>query len=183
MKIKESNGSDDIFLEKVLDIDRQVYSEDMQGSLQSVGERYRKHPTSFLLLEDEDNIVGYLCYFPICDSLYQRMIFSHEPLDDNITANEIRDYSDKTHLFVISIVIMEAYRDGKAIVLLLDEWKTKIKKKIEEGYGVESISGYTVSEDGRKFVKRLRFEKIGKNEGEYQLYSMTKEEIERWIYG
>lgn len=183
MKIIESNGSEETFLEKILDIDSQVYSEDMQGSMQSVGERYHKHPTSFLLVEDEGNIVGYICYFPICESLYQRMIVSDEPLDDNITADEIGDYSDKTHLFVISIVIIETYRDGNAIMLLLDEWKAKMKKKIEDGYGIESISGYTVSEDGKKFVNKMHFEKIGKNEGEYQLYTMKKEEIERWIYG
>ena len=51
-------------LKQVYHLDKLVYTEAMAGNIDSDSLRFKKVPESFLLLQENEKIIAYLCFFP-----------------------------------------------------------------------------------------------------------------------
>ena len=56
-------------IETILKIDQTVYLEHYQSDLEQILNRYNKHKESFTVVKLGDDIVGYICYFPIDNTI------------------------------------------------------------------------------------------------------------------
>ena len=176
LKIVKSKNIKRDFIDDVLKLDALVYDQDMQGSYESVNKRFQKNKDSYLLIMDASKIVGYICFFPISKSLEKKMLEGDEIQDDNISPNDILEYTKgKSHdLFIISIVIHPDYRDQEAIKLLTSEFVSFINKKIKTNFHINKVYASAVSSDGEKVLEYLNFKKEKTYQDGYKLYASEK---------
>ncbi len=173
----------DGFLADVFAIDRTVYSPALCGIFENLRKRYDACPDSFILIYDEQTLVGYLNIFPIGDPLYRQL---NDPAffgmrDDDIEPHEMDTWrKDKQNdLFIISVAILPAYRGGEAIRLLGNTCLSFLRDKDAEGYRIGSIAGSAVSEGGANFLKRFGGKFVKDLESGYKYYLAEGRDIRR----
>ena len=151
---------DEEFLEKVMDIDRATYEERYIGCLENMQARFRVEKRSFVCIREKgsDSLAGYINFFPVNDELWDDITESGSVIrDDDIMPEELMPFGTADdrgyNLFIISVVVLPAYRGSKdAIILLTDGFRDYLNKLNDEGHQINAISGTAVSDDGKKFM-------------------------------
>ena len=171
LSIKRSKNIKTDFIYDVMYLDSIAYSEDMQGTYKSINNRFKKNKDSYILAYDNKKLIGYICFFPISNDLYDEMLVSNTIKDDDILPDDIVPYKkgEKHNVFIISTVIEPKYRDKEAVKLITDEFIKFIKEKNDNDYIIDKVLGTTVSEDGFKFATRLNFKVYKTYEKNYKL--------------
>lgn len=169
--VKYPNFLDDVYL-----IDREVYENSYWGEKENLIGRYNACKDSFVLLYDDDTLIGYINFFPVQNALHTKMLDPEDEImyDDNITPEQITEWSelDPNNVFIISVAIVERFRSKEAVVALGNGLLEFLKEKDEKGFTVSSISGYAVSLGGVKFLKRFRGSvKKSTDNGSYYFYT------------
>lgn len=171
LSIKRSKNIKTDFIKDIMCLDSLAYNEDMQGTYDSISNRFKKNKESYILAYDNKKLIGYICFFPISDKLYNEMLVSDTMKDDDISPDDIVSYKKgkKHNIFIISIVIDPSYRDKEAIKLITNEFIKFIKEKNENDCIIDKVLGTTVSDDGFKFATRLNFKVYKTYEKNYKL--------------
>jgi hypothetical protein len=147
------------FINEALYLDSLVYQPKYQGTYHSVYERYQKNLDSFILVKDGETIIGYICFFPISQNLYNRILLDNHIMDDDISPVDVLPYTKgcRHHLYIISAVIHPDYRDSEPVVLLTNKFVEFLAKKQKDKYFIDNILASTVSNDGVKLLEKLHF--------------------------
>lgn len=171
------------FLKEIYNIEKIVYTDDLCGEEKNLYARYKVCNDSYLLVLDQEKIVGYINFFPICEKTNNEMLDLNDSRmrDDDIEPQEIHDWSDNNHIFIISIAILPEYRDGQTIILLSNAFLSLLRKKNAVGHKISSISGYAVSNGGIKFLNRCHASLIKKTEENYSFYYATTDDVEKLL--
>jgi len=170
-------------LTQVYHLDKSVYTEAMAGNIESDSKRFKKVPESFLLLYEDDQIIGYICFFPVTDVFYEGMLSSDKLYDNNIVPKDMETFvkNQKHHIFIISMVINPDFKARGLFRLLTKAFKDRIKQYNEEGYIITDISGYAVSGAGehilRSFGCKIVKEIYDEEEGSAKLYIGSYEDF------
>lgn len=177
--VKEVNNTDEKFLEDVLNVDKQVYPKEIQGTLEELKERYKSKKQHFLLVYKEEEIVGYICFFPITDDLSSKIKNSNVIYDNYIKAKDISEFrKDKlTDIYVISVAIIPEEQDTDAIRVLTNNFMGILKNKVKEGYLLNNIMATASSDDGIKFFSNLNFKETKTLKNNYKLMSCNINDI------
>ena len=183
MEIKFSRdiGTSDKFLWEILEMDAIVYNEDLQGTFESVSERYHKNTDSFILVKDRGAIIGYFCFFPITLELYDKMHTKGAFFDDNIRAEQILRYGGENNIFFISTVVRPEYQNGEAIILLTEGFRSVLRQKESENKRICSINAYITSENGVRLARRLKMEKIYDIAESYAFYCANRSAVKEFL--
>ena len=161
MQIKVSNyKTDEEIIRGVMAVEEDVYPADMRGNFDNICKRFAKFPDMLIYAEDGGRLVGYLCYFPISDSLYETILTSDILQDDNILPRDVMGWEESKHVYIISIAVMKEYqRQGVATALVkkfsqiikehtvVDILTTAIIPELAQRYGAEIVNyadGYPV---------------------------------------
>ena len=134
----------DKHLQQIMDIDAIVYGgidSGFVGKIENLRARYLKNKDSFVCLAENDNIVGYINYFPVCDKLFHQLI-GPVRFGIDMSKDDLEEYKEDS--------------DGKFFYELLED-EDEGKKKKEEKYFVE-LPGFD-DEDGY-FTEYSEFEKV-----------------------
>ncbi|MEF9984707.1 MAG: GNAT family N-acetyltransferase [Oscillospiraceae bacterium] len=169
------------FISDVLTIDEVVYPSNMRGTKKSVRDRYLKNKDSYILIYENKDLVGYMCFFPVNANFYHEILFSDEMFDDNIKAQDIQAYDKENNLFLISVAILPSHQNGIAIKLMVASFKDFLKEKIANGQYINSITAVAISNAGEGLLERLNFEKIKSIEENHFLYCCTADRLERLL--
>lgn len=174
MEIINSKSITPDFIDRILEIDQSIYPKSLCGSYQSLFTRFSKNTDSYLLVKVQNKIVGYMCFFPITDTLTKNIITTDLLYDDNITANDILDYSCSNTLFILSVAIVSEYQQTSAVRLLAQEFIRFIQEKKKQGLQIDSIYSIAVSDDGSKFLGSLGLNNIKSYPNGYSLFSLNR---------
>ena len=94
LNIKRSKNIKTDFIKDIMCLDSLAYNEDMQGTYDSINNRFKKNKDSYILAYDNKKLVGYICFFPISDELYSEMLISDTMKDDDISPDDIVSYKE-----------------------------------------------------------------------------------------
>lgn len=178
-KIKESQNLDDSFLNDVLELDRLVYPENLQGSIEALKNRFLANKEMYLLLYKEDLLIGYICFFPITQKLSNSIYTENKLYRENITSSDICAYSKEVanDIYLLSVAINPNNRDSEAIRVLTNSFYVYLDKKKKQGYLLRDILSTSVSKDGENFLANLNFKKAKEITPEYQLFTCHANEL------
>lgn len=110
---------------------------------------YKHASYSIRAVYDFDQLVGFMNFFPISESLFNHIKTGHYN-DQNLTYKDIEALGKSKYLFLSCIVINESYRKTNALQLLLDDYNNLYK-----GYDYEFIITDNVTEAGIRFSRKL----------------------------
>jgi len=148
---------------EVLSLDDVVYDKNLVGTFESVSTRYKAHEEMFIFAVDESNkMCGYICFFPISNKLRNELENGQEMFDDNISAQDIKQYSKNeiNNIYIISIAVYPEYR-GKGIGFnLVKDMFNYLGKLSGLGYEIGKVYCTVTSQDGYKVFSKFNFLKM-----------------------
>ncbi|QWB99820.1 GNAT family N-acetyltransferase [Mycoplasmatota bacterium] len=149
-------------IKEIYALDKLVYSEHMAGSIEDDANRYQKVPDAFILLKDDEKIIGYLCFFPVSKDFYKQMLESDEMYDNNIGPDDIVLYEKgmNHHIFIISMVIHPLYKSQGLFRKVLKKFKKVLIEYHNQSMYISNISGYAVSGAGEHILKSFGSELV-----------------------
>ncbi len=183
-EIKTSKNLDPNFLNDILKLDAMVYQDDLQGSYDSLKDRLDANDEMYLLLYKKEELIGYVCFFPITKKLSDSIYNDSKIHDDDITKDDIENYSKnkKTDIYILSIVINPNTRGKEATTLLINSFVQFIDSKIKEGYKIGKVLGTIVSDKGERFAKNLGLKVVKRIEDNYLLMDCDGEKLQNKYY-
>ena len=117
MRYVHSKNYDKTRLLEVLSLDDIVYDKKLTGTFESVSNRYKTNEEMFIFAIDEtDKMCGYICFFPISDTLCKRIDTEFNMIDDNIEPQDVMQYNKNkvNNIFIISVAVFPEFK-GKGI--------------------------------------------------------------------
>lgn len=162
----------------ILELDAEGYPSEFQGNFSSVMDRVLSNRDCLIMVRFQEKIVGYICFFPICESLFNEIMNSSNMYDNDIVGTQIIEYGLNSNLFIISIVISDKYRNGEVIKILNNSFKRWIANKIDKGITFQNFLAYSISTDGVKWLHNFGFEPYKRITESEVLYVMEKYKIE-----
>ncbi len=177
----------DDFLSTVFELDKVVYGDHPEyiGCLENLVDRYSAFRQSFVFLMDGTELAAYICFFPVKESMWKRIVDPGEddirwsesivdgkavrleqiPDDDILGKDIVSEPSadEPMRLFVISAAVAPAYRktdgDGLRVSdILMMEWIKYLNIIREQtGADIESIAAVVVSKGGSTFSRSAAF--------------------------
>jgi len=163
LKYIHSKSYDKSRLLEVLSLDDIVYDKKLTGTFESVSGRYKTNEEMFIFaVDDEDRMCGYICFFPITDELYERILNEDVMFDDNIKPTDIKQYTrdDVNNLFVISIARFPQYMGQGIGFNLVKEMFSYLNSLSELGYEIGNILAVTTSSEGNRLFSKFNFQKV-----------------------
>ncbi len=163
MKYIHSKRYDKSRLLEVLSLDDIVYDKKLTGTFESVSGRYKTNEEMFIFaVDDEDKMCGYICFFPITDELYERIMNEDVMFDDNIQPKDIKQYTKDSinNLFVISVARFPQSKGHGIGFNLVKEMFSYLNSLSELGYEIGNILAVTTSAEGDKLFSKFNFQKV-----------------------
>lgn len=105
----------------------------------------------------QDKIVGYFCFFPISQKIYDDITHMGCFRDDDIKPEDILSLETARHIYILSVALYQEFQNKGIADKMMAEFENLIYKRNAEGCQIEDIIATTVTDDGEKFVKRYGF--------------------------
>ena len=151
-----SDTKEDIIYE-LMEIESAVYPENMRGEYASIKARFQKWPEMFFLAHDQDKIVGYFCFLPISQRVYDDVIHRGCFRDDDIAPEDILTLETARHVYILSVALYQKFQNKGIADKMMEEFEKLVYDKNAEGCRIEDIVAATVTADGEKLAKRYGF--------------------------
>jgi GNAT superfamily N-acetyltransferase len=149
--INMQNFSREFIFDSIQKIDHAVFDENGLASLQSDIDRYEAYKDSYILALHEGQIIGYLCYFPITEEFYARILAGTEVYDGDIKSADICNlHGNFNYIFLLSVAILPEYQKkgiSKQFSGILQEEFMKIK--------IRDMVSYAFTAGGEHFLNVL----------------------------
>jgi len=160
--IKHKSKNDEELIREIIKLDAMGYPNYMQGSFDTIYERFKKNEKSFILAYEDGKLVGYLCFFPISDSLLSKIYKENNIYDTDISPEDIRVYDDggTYNIFIISVIVHPDFQGSDVIKYIAEDFVQKIQMINTSGNIVGKIIATSVSNKGKKFLEKLNFTKV-----------------------
>ena len=185
LTLKRPFEANDNFIDEVFEVEKITYSEELCGTLENQRTRYSFEKDSFLLVYDEDILAGYINFLTISDKLFSELCdkIRCEMRDDDIMPSEMENWrrDKENNIFIISVVVTEAYRNGEAIKLIGNGFLEYLRNKEADGYIIGNLSGSAVSGGGESFLRRFRADFYKELDGGYRYYLADRQKIKELI--
>jgi GNAT superfamily N-acetyltransferase len=151
----------------IQEIDRSVFHDNGLATQQSDIDRYEAYKDSYIFAISEGKIVGYLCYFPITEDFYNRIMKGTKVYDGDIASTDICGLNDTlNYMFYLSVAIFPAYQKRGiskrfSEIIIKEMSSIKIKDTISYAFTLEGehflnilgLKSYKDMGDGIKLMK------------------------------
>jgi hypothetical protein len=170
-------GNIEEYIDDIIKLDDDFYDTDYIWANEYQLDVYKRNKDSFIAIELNGKLIGYLNYLCIKDSTYNKIIESNITIDD-FELNEIVEYQEGDNYITInSIVIKKEYQDTNIIKYLTDGLLSKLKMLEENNKHIAGINGIAISEDGIKFFKNLGFTNVKLLKDNNSLFYLDKDVV------
>lgn len=166
-----SDNTSESVIYDLMRIEEDVYAEKDRGQYEHIKKRFDKNKEMFVLLYDNDKIIGYLCYFPISQELHDNIIGVKKFYDDNIKAKDVISFGKENYIYLISIALFKKYHGKGLGKKMMDAFFCKLREKNKENKHIIDIFASVISNAGEKIAREYGFElfKDVSNEKGYKL--------------
>ncbi|MGL5150086.1 MAG: GNAT family N-acetyltransferase [Clostridium sp.] len=159
MKIKKNIVYKDF--ETMYAIEEEYYNKELITPVEECFKWYKYRKESFFCIEDNSNIIGFMCLFPIRNSLYHE-IKCGKYNDQNLKYTDILSFDEiksggAYNLFLSCVAISKEYKGSSALKLLLNSYKELYEQKTSNNIRFNKVIIDTATIDGETFANGLGF--------------------------
>lgn len=161
--IKNFVGDDDLL--QMLELDKKNYSEEDRGIYEVCKEWLASNPFIYTCVYNGKTLCGYLAFMPITKECYERHI-KGEIKDSQITGADVLPFTpgQEHYCLLVSLVVDEEYRDGDALVCLLNSFYRQLRDYEKKGVVIKTIIADCVNPRVEEFAKNSGFKCVIKNQ-------------------
>jgi len=166
------------FINAILKIDASVYPLNLQGTFDEVYGRFRANRDTYVLLYDNNTLIGYFCFFPIKAILYDEIVNKDKLYDSDIPGEMLEQYKafNTYKLFVISTAILPEYQKKGLSKNLINGFYQFILDKKKHNIMFTSALSSSVTPEGKIMLDKIGFKKIKTISDEYSLNEMIMDD-------
>lgn len=178
--IRHKAKNDDELIKEVMQLDAMCYPTYMQGTYDTINARFKKNEDSFILAYHGEKLVGYLCFFPVTDSLFNKIYEDNKIYDTDILPEDIRVYGHGGlyNIFIISVVVHPDYQGSDVIKYIAENFVEKIEMLNNNSNIIGKILATAVSNKGKNFLEKLNFTNVRVLNKGYLLYDCLIENLD-----
>lgn len=152
-------------IDEIIELDHEFYDNKYLWTKEYQYEIYKRNKNSFIAVEFEGKLVGYLNYLSLTKEKYDEMIKSNIIVDE-FELEDIIPFSDNTYLTINSVVVAKEHQNGYVIKLINEVFINKILNDPR----VKGVNGVAISPDGNKWLTKLGFKHLKKFSDGNDLY-------------
>ncbi|MDR1553584.1 MAG: GNAT family N-acetyltransferase [Prevotellaceae bacterium] len=162
------------FICEILEVDKAVYSHELQGQFDAVYARFMFNKEMFILLYDGEKIIGYFAFLPVKEALYNKILTEERLFDNDISLSMFEQYEvgKPCNLYAISVAILPKYQGIGLTKKLTDAFFDFVLEKKRQGIEIKNVLATTVSPAGEKFANKLGFVTVKKHKSGYVVKKM-----------
>lgn len=171
--VAEKDITKDI-MEKLYNLDKKYYDTNYIWDLDRMMQIYNSENNSYILIKDQNEVIGYINILNVKPNIYEKMDNSNELYDSFNSQDIIRFRREKEYyLSINSIVLKNEYQNNNSVDKIICAIKKFIKEKNNKGYKIAKINCFAVNEFEKKILEKLKFNKIKSISNEELLYEIV----------
>lgn len=179
MRIKQTLTLNDFH--SMFELEKLYYDEEHITPAEQSYLWYKMRPHSIMAVEDDNQIIAFMCLFPIPDDIVTAIelgIYN----DASMTYEDIMCESDlhvgqPYTLFLSCIVIHKQYRKSNAKFLLLNAYKNYYESLSDKGIRFDSVISDNITEAGLKFSRRMGLSPLTQSDHDSTIVKGTYQEF------
>ena len=152
-------------------LDRQNLDRCYRWDKDKIEDLTKKKKYSYILVKDENKVVGYVNFLNLDEKVYKKMVKS-EVFFDDFTNKDILDWTKNRRSFVNlnAIVLNDVYNNKNTISKIENAIKRYIKFMRKNRYFIDEICSFAVNDLEVTILENLGFEKVRNITNECFLY-------------
>jgi len=156
MSTKVKHGSDMSTEEfnTLLALDKKVFGNNILTNEGMALKRFLRFKDSIISVYSGDTPMGFVCFFNVDRSVYERALTGRELFDDNLCESEVIPLTKehKNDILLFDLVVDDSYRNQGISKLLNGLIGDYLKRKCKEGYEIGRMFGYAVTPKGHRIL-------------------------------
>ena len=152
-------------------LDNQILDKEYRWDEDKIKELTKDYKYSYILVKDENKIIGYINFLNLKEDIYNKMIQS-DTLYDNFNKEDILNYTKnrKTYINLNAIVLIDEYNNSNTIKKIENSINRMIKNMKKNRYYIQEMCCFAVNHLEVEILENLGFEKIKDITNECFLY-------------
>lgn len=152
-------------------LDNQLLDKEYRWNEEKIKELTKDNKYSYILVKDENKIIGYINFLNLKEEIYNQMIESNT-IYDNFNKEDILNYTKnrKIYLNLNAIVLNNEYNNSITIKKIENSINRMIKKMKKDRYYIQEICCFAVNYLETQILEDLGFKKIKDITNECYLY-------------
>jgi GNAT superfamily N-acetyltransferase len=136
----------------VQSIDHTVFHDNGWATEESDIERYEAYKDSYIFVLDGNKIVGYMCYFPITEEFYSRIVHEQHVYDGDVSPKDVCPVAKNAtnYIFVLSVALLPEYQK-KGVSKRMSEMALNAFSAIR----IKDMVSYAYTIEGEHFLNVL----------------------------
>ena len=154
MTIKYGNELSVEEFNAILALDRKIFGNEILTNEGLALKRFLKCRDSIISAYSGDTLIGFIGFFNVAPTVYERGAFYQEYIDDNLSDSEIEPLKKggENNILLFDHVIDEPFRHQGVSKLLLESTRNYLRKQHQEGYPINRIFGYAITPKGSRIL-------------------------------
>lgn len=165
------------YLKSITLLDRLVFEEIDCSSIEIDNARHHKNRHSIILLEDKNEIIGYLNAYPIIKTLYHKMKNGEYYDDILLSPSEIKEYACNNHydMYIMAIVLHPSYQKMGYSKLLRKAFREMVNELKKDKIYIDRFISIAITIEGERFLKSLGMKVICENKEKRKILELEGE--------
>lgn len=143
--------------EAILALDIKCFGEEILTEAGMAKKRFLKFREGFIAAYEQDVMAGFISFFSVAPSVYERAAERQEFIDDNLKVDEIRAFTKdaKHYILMFDHVVDEEHQNHGISKILIESVQDFLCRKNDEGYEITKIFGYAITKSGQGILSAL----------------------------
>lgn len=163
----------------LIQIETDVYIPDFRGEFDSIEKRFNQFKEMFVLAYDGEEIIGYLCYFPISKSLHDELLYQEGFHDDDILPKDVKSFEESSYVYLLSVALLKKYQGLGIGRKMYEAFEAKMKEEVSKGHVIDDIIASVVTDQGENLLVKNGYELIHDymETDQYKLYKKDGKDL------
>ncbi|OFV70885.1 GNAT family N-acetyltransferase [Acetobacterium wieringae] len=141
----------------ILDLDCKIYGDDILTNQGMALKRFIKFPEGIIVAYSGEVLAGFISFFGVDESVYQRAVSNQEYIDDNLNENEVvpLEKGRGNYILILDLAVDEIFRHQGISKQLHDQLWDYLKQKQNQGFPIERVFCFAITNEGCKSMSNL----------------------------
>ncbi|MDD3306979.1 MAG: GNAT family N-acetyltransferase [Acetobacterium sp.] len=143
--------------EATLDLDRKIFGNEILTNQGMALKRFLKFKEGLIAAYTENTLMGFISFFGVAASVYQRALFEQEYIDDNLDVSEVLPLKkgSSNDILILDLAVDESFRHQGISKRLHETLWDYLRHKYNQGYLIERVFCFAITAEGCQSMKFL----------------------------
>ena len=176
---QELSGED---FKSILQLDLKIFGDEILTNQGMAVKRFLKFRDGIIAAYSEDTLMGFINFYSVAASVYERAVFNQEYIDDNLNESEVVPLEKvrANNILILDLAVDESFRHHGISKKLHDELWDYLREKHRQGYLIERIFCFAITAEGFTSMAALGGKAIWTKEN-ITLFELDKEIVLRQL--